>query len=376
MDTATPYTSTAFNPLLAPTMTDAMTLQMQMQSLAKQSNLMNIQQGHGFELMVRVEGLDYDYEFKEEDLENVFSRYGAVKEIKIQSNGKEGTVVFKDYWEAISAQASLDGYVLGKIQGRLAVRFALPDMTQLDVFPLWPTYLPPTQPMEETVGRKQTCRFDIPIESDSDFQVSRRIIGSKGTNMKHIVKQSDAKLRLRGKGSGYLEGPNKQESHEALHLCVSCTDEVGYKVAVREVKKLLQNVCQEYKEYLTEKGLPVPDLEIKMREMPPNAKRGTRSMSMCEAPSDSFKAEEVQVNRRRARTMTATELGDSEAIDELINKRNEARRQCNWSEADLIRDKLRKKGVAVMDEPGKRGSASDVTHWRYWRPNGSRMTNS
>lgn len=32
------------------------------------------------------------------------------------------------------------------------------------------------------------------------------------------------KLRLRGKGSGYKEGPNKLESHEPLHLCISCRD--------------------------------------------------------------------------------------------------------------------------------------------------------
>jgi hypothetical protein len=29
------------------------------------------------------------------------------------------------------------------------------------------------------------------------------------------------KLRLRGRGSGYKEGPEKRESQEPLHLCVS-----------------------------------------------------------------------------------------------------------------------------------------------------------
>lgn len=29
------------------------------------------------------------------------------------------------------------------------------------------------------------------------------------------------KLRLRGQGSGYKEGPEKLESNEPLHLCVS-----------------------------------------------------------------------------------------------------------------------------------------------------------
>jgi hypothetical protein len=85
------------------------------------------------------------------------------------------------------------------------------------------------QPTDENYAglRKFTCRFDIPVENDKDFQVARRIIGQKGANMKKIVATSDAKLRLRGKGSGYLEGFYKTESPEPLHLCVSCTTKEG-----------------------------------------------------------------------------------------------------------------------------------------------------
>jgi CRISPR/Cas system-associated endonuclease Cas1 len=68
---------------------------------------------------------------------------------------------------------------------------------------------------------KLTCRYDIQIENEKDFQVARRIIGSKGMNMKKIIesaleqigeKNSNSsneilKLRLRGRGSGYKEGP-------------------------------------------------------------------------------------------------------------------------------------------------------------------------
>ncbi|KAF4744117.1 hypothetical protein FOZ63_021746, partial [Perkinsus olseni] len=58
--------------------------------------------------------------------------------------------------------------------------------------------------------RKYTCRFEIGIENDREFHVARRLIGQKGANMKRIVKLSDAKLRLRGQGSGFLEGTAKQ----------------------------------------------------------------------------------------------------------------------------------------------------------------------
>jgi cysteinyl-tRNA synthetase len=49
----------------------------------------------------------------------------------------------------------------------------------------------------------------------------------------------------------------------------------------------------------------------------------------------------------------------------MIEERNEARRVCNFKEADRIRDLLRSHGVGLMDEPGARGKGSDVTSWRY-----------
>lgn len=50
------------------------------------------------------------------------------------------------------------------------------------------------------------------------------------------------KLRLRGKGSGYKEGPEQQESNESLHLCVSAKDEIVYNSACSRVEKLLTSI--------------------------------------------------------------------------------------------------------------------------------------
>jgi hypothetical protein len=119
---------------------------------------------------------------------------------------------------------------------------------------------PQTCPGEESSGtakqNKLTCRYDIQIENERDFQVARRIIGSKGCNMKRILEEAIMmnnenrnysndnanellKLRLRGKGSGYKEGPDQQESNETLHLCVSAKDELIYANACSRVERLL-----------------------------------------------------------------------------------------------------------------------------------------
>merc|ERR1719510_2723266 len=108
--------------------------------------------------------------------------------------------------------------------------------------------------------RKYTCRFLIGIENDKEFQVARRIIGAKGANMKRIVRQTEAKLRLRGVGSGYFEGAGQKESSEPLQLCVSCTSSEGYRTAVRLVEELLEGVYSEYRQFCRENNKPQPDL--------------------------------------------------------------------------------------------------------------------
>lgn len=74
-----------------------------------------------------------------------------------------------------------------------------------------------------SASSKLTCRYDIQIDNDRDFQVAKKIIGAKGCNMKQIIdgtlyntpydstKENDlVKLRLRGRGSGFKEGPAKR----------------------------------------------------------------------------------------------------------------------------------------------------------------------
>ena len=131
---------------------------------------------------------------------------------------------------------------------------------------------------------KFTWRFDIQIQNESEFRVARRIIGFKGGNMKRIIdmwKFRDAsgmhgvKLRLRGKGSGFKEGPNNTESDDDLHLCVSSKFlEVSnvdfhsifpmhresimiayetFKFACRSIETLLSKIYDDYQKFMKEK---------------------------------------------------------------------------------------------------------------------------
>lgn len=239
--------------------------------------------------------------------------------------------------------------------------------------------------------RKYTCRFLIGIENDQEFQVARRVIGAKGANMKNIVKSTEAKLRLRGQGSGYFEGAGQKESSEPLQLCISCTSAEGYKVAVRQVEGLLLTVYDEYKQFHRDAGRTVPDITINLSEnqLVYSGGKGPGGDMSSPGHGDYGGGSPQKDGKQRggrsrgggggkgaSRQAVAgeTERGEpgpnappAEDIEKLIDDRNEARRANNFSEADRIRDMLHSQGVALMDEPGGRGRGAEVTTWRYWR---------
>lgn len=111
---------------------------------------------------------------------------------------------------------------------------------------------------------KFTCKYEIMMENDKDFQIARKLIGAKGCNMKRIVEScgygdyndyNDVKLRLRGQGSGFKEGPYNKESDEPLHLCVSSKYLDKYQYACELVEELLESVYEDYKKYCYRNGV-------------------------------------------------------------------------------------------------------------------------
>eukprot|EP00440_Ansanella_granifera_P020586 gb/GFBE01022357.1/.p1 GENE.gb/GFBE01022357.1/~~gb/GFBE01022357.1/.p1 ORF type:complete len:488 (+),score=102.83 gb/GFBE01022357.1/:1-1464(+) len=379
---------------------------------------------------VSVEGMKFQYQLTEDDLQKVFSRYGNVKQIRVDEAGASAVIVFVTMTDAQAAMNDLNGKVLNGLDGTLRINWLnspLPPPVYPGMpppFPGWgyPPAAPPPQAWPGAPGpvpavpaagnapalaptstgaekspgsksqKKYTCRFIIGIENDKDFQVARRIIGAKGANMKRIVRQTDAKLRLRGVGSGYFEGTGQKESSEPLQLCISCTSEDGYTVAVKGVEDLLHRVYDEYKQFCRENNKPVPNLEINFTEnqlvYSSRQFTGGAAAAACDDDDGQFDGESSFKDKRKGgkkggapklREPGKTNDGEVERgepgphappvqeIEKLIDERNEARRANNFPEADRIRQLLHSRGVALMDEPGGRGKGAEVTTWRYWR---------
>jgi len=224
--------------------------------------------------------------------------------------------------------------------------------------------------------KKFTCRFIIGIENEDEFRVARRLIGSGGARMKDIVAKTggDAKLRLRGSGSGFLERDTQVESPEPLQLCISCTRHHGYHIAVQGVEGLLVSVYDEYTEWCAKNDRPRPHLRIQMTERhftqeprdddDPSRRRGGRNRKGQQKAIKA--APQQQPNTTTDRGVAPPNAPPVEDIEAAIDARNAARRENNFAEADRIRDDLKDKGVVLSDEKGGHGSAAAVTSWRYW----------
>jgi len=125
---------------------------------------------------------------------------------------------------------------------------------------------------EEKNSGKLTCKYEILIQNDPEFQIARRLIGSKGCNMKKIINQCKSngdgegvKLRLRGKGSGYKEGPENKESDEPLHLCISSKNADEMEKACLLVDDLLKKIHEDYIEFCQIKNIEPVYTEIAKR---------------------------------------------------------------------------------------------------------------
>lgn len=202
--------------------------------------------------------LGISYQLSHEDISKILQFYGEISELKITNNIAYAT--YRDTLSAYFALKTLNNKYIPIISSTLIVSS---DESQ--------------QNFITDLSKKYTCKFEIQIENDKDFQVARRLIGRKGNNMKKIGEMCSrgksnknmhdfVKLRLRGKGSGFKEGATKEESNENLHLCVSSMYYEQYKIACDEITKLILQVYKDFFNYCRNKGIKTEILRIKKFE--------------------------------------------------------------------------------------------------------------
>ena len=100
---------------------------------------------------------------------------------------------------------------------------------------------------------KYVSRYIVQIENEKNFPVTKMIIGNNGKLLRQILLENcinlgdhTTKIRLRGKGSGYKEGPNNEESKDPMELCISSLNMLSYMRCSQAIENLLLNVYYQY----------------------------------------------------------------------------------------------------------------------------------
>ena len=108
-------------------------------------------------------------------------------------------------------------------------------------------------------------------KTHKEFELVPRLIGRGGVHMKTIALAHDAKLRVRGRGSGHLEVDGKREAPVPLMLTVSANkkDHEAFQKAVNLAIQHLRNTESQYKDFCYQKGSGKPGPMFWIGEMSP-----------------------------------------------------------------------------------------------------------
>ena len=109
---------------------------------------------------------------------------------------------------------------------------------------------------------KYVSRYIVQIDNEKNFPVKKLIIGDKGMTLRNILinncikyGEQTTKIRLRGRGSGYKEGPRNEESKDPMELCISSLNLVSFTRCSAEIEKLLKNIYYQYYIYQSRNNL-------------------------------------------------------------------------------------------------------------------------
>lgn len=81
---------------------------------------------------------------------------------------------------------------------------------------------PPTPLAKPGLSSRLTCTFRTSVSVAEAQKLVPRLIGKSGRNMKTIAGMCNGKVRIRGRGSGYLEGSKMREADVPLQVVLSC----------------------------------------------------------------------------------------------------------------------------------------------------------
>jgi len=104
------------------------------------------------------------------------------------------------------------------------------------------------KPTNQASKRFHQAKVFIGID-DRSFNAKTKLIGIQGANVKHINRETGARLQLRGKGSGFIEPTSGTEAFEPMFFQITSLTEEGLEKAKQLVDDLIKTVKAEYEKF-------------------------------------------------------------------------------------------------------------------------------
>mmetsp|Transcript_7670 Transcript_7670/g.15033 ORF Transcript_7670/g.15033 Transcript_7670/m.15033 type:complete len:456 (-) Transcript_7670:391-1758(-) len=89
------------------------------------------------------------------------------------------------------------------------------------------------------------CTLEIGLDPNASHQVRGKLLGPKGSYLRHIQEQSGARVQLSGRGSSNLHGDN-HNSDQPMHLALSAQTEESLQTAKQLAEHLISSVREDF----------------------------------------------------------------------------------------------------------------------------------
>lgn len=120
--------------------------------------------------------------------------------------------------------------------------------------------------------QKQHCSFIFQVTQRDvkEFQLVPRLIGRKGANMKRIADACNVRIRIRGRGSGFMEEHKMLEANIPLQMALSADDFAGYEKARGMLTEVLDAMAGRFEQYCLQRQINPPPAFYVLRETAPH----------------------------------------------------------------------------------------------------------
>ncbi|KAM0584231.1 hypothetical protein D7B24_007795 [Verticillium nonalfalfae] len=100
-------------------------------------------------------------------------------------------------------------------------------------------------------GRRKWPEEKIPIDLDPvpGFNLRAQVVGHGGAYVKHIQTETQCRVQIKGRGSGYYEASTNKESEEDMYLHVAGPDPAMVAKGKELCEDLIANVKEQYEEF-------------------------------------------------------------------------------------------------------------------------------